>query len=461
MSPLFSAGTHLAQYEYGLSELLNFVVLPSGAITRRPPTKRLHRFDINGHLVRRLFVFHLPDDDVELFIFEERNLSIYTSAMELKQTHQTIFSSGVLETLSVVQSMKSVYIAHADEVMTVLNRSAEGEWSAPVGLGAPQFGALGTASEKERKKYYPSHLIFFQNRLWAFSSRHQITTIWATGVNQYDVTEKQTVIFQPGKKEDEAFSFTYVSGIPSPTQWVVAGKQIVFGTKYGEYVITPIDNTRALSVNNIKVRQETSTGSVNVVPIQLGGECFFIHSSGRRLETFSYGQENDSYHTVNVSFFSEHLLESGVKRIIHQHHPYSIFWIVCQDGSLVSLTYNREQKVAGWARHRIGGGRVKDVVLVKNTERDRVFFLIEREQSGENGENGQSEWTIEELNPFRFSDSFEAEEVHLDGYCEERDVYQINVKGDAVFASGQYYDYRDQLTHGQVVSFNQKMSWSN
>ena len=39
-----------------------------------------------------------------------------------------------------------------------------------------------------------------------------------------------------------------------------------------------------------KILLQFLEGGVNVV---LGGECFFINSSGKRLETFWYGQEND------------------------------------------------------------------------------------------------------------------------------------------------------------------------
>lgn len=80
-----------------------------------------------------------------------------------------------------------------------------------------------------------------------------------------------------------------------------------------------------------------------------------------------------------------HLMESGIKRMVFQQMPYSLLWVVFNDGSLAGLTFNDEQGIMAWHRHILGGTNVKvrDLASMpsKKSDYDEFFLLSRRDRA--------------------------------------------------------------------------------
>jgi hypothetical protein len=83
---------------------------------------------------------------------------------------------------------------------------------------------------------------------------------------------------------------------------------------------------------------------------------------------------------------SEFISKSGIREFSFQQEPYRIFWVVLLDGTLIGLTYNKEQKVIAWHKHPIGGVNVavESVATIPAPDGtyDETWFLITRDING-------------------------------------------------------------------------------
>ena len=69
----------------------------------------------------------------------------------------------------------------------------------------------------------------------------------------------------------------------------------------------------------------------------------------------------------------------------------SIVWMVRADGTLIGMTYERDQEVVGWHRHIVGGvsdsdgtqAQVESVGVIPGTDRDEVWISVVRSVDGD------------------------------------------------------------------------------
>src|SRR5690606_13983808 len=60
--------------------------------------------------------------------------------------------------------------------------------------------------------------------------------------------------------------------------------------------------------------------------------------------------------------------------------PDGVLWCVMTDGSLLALTYQKDQEVLAWTRHDLGGA-VASVAVVPENGADVPYFCVQRGSS--------------------------------------------------------------------------------
>jgi len=81
----------------------------------------------------------------------------------------------------------------------------------------------------------------------------------------------------------------------------------------------------------------------------------FIENLGYRVYSARYNFAIDGYEVEEVGILADHIgRQSSIKQIIYQPGN-KILWVRRTDGTIATCTYIRNQEVAGWARHPIGG----------------------------------------------------------------------------------------------------------
>jgi hypothetical protein len=101
------------------------------------------------------------------------------------------------------------------------------------------------------------------------------------------------------------------------------------------------------------------------------------------LREFAWSFERDGYQANDLIMLSEHLGDAEFRQIAIQRNPENVVWVVTARGDLLSLTYERGQNVAGWARH-VTRGLVESVAVVPGGgEDDEIWLVVNRTFNGE------------------------------------------------------------------------------
>ena len=236
---------------------------------------------------------------------------------------------------------------------------------------------------------------FFEQRLYAAATANQPQTLWASQTGDFENHKPDN---DAGTVEDDdALDFTLSADSISEIFWLSAGEDtLAIGTSGGEWVpsaegivITPLD---------ITIRRQTTHGAADVAPLRVGQIVLFAQRAGRRIREFGFNFETDGYLAPDMTRLAPHITRSGIAEIAYQQEPDSLVWVVLNDGTLLSMTFRREEDVVGWARHQVGGsfgsgGAVVESVATvigaadsgqvqDSDERNEVWVIVKRTING-------------------------------------------------------------------------------
>lgn len=248
-------------------------------------------------------------------------------------------------------------------------RWAEGAWSAYRG--------------------YPAAFTFFEERAVYGGSVHQPQTVWLSESGDFDN-------FEEGTKDGDSFWRTLSSDKRNGIRWMSALDALAVGTRGGEWRIraTAIDDE--LTPTNFNARQQTSHGSAQIQPVQIGSVVLFIDFVGRKIREMTFSDAKQKFISPDLTALAEHITLTGITCIAHQKNPDDIVWCTLDDGSLLSMTYERDQDVVAWAKHLIGGAEgvvVESVSVIPSDDEDEVWISVARTI------DGSTVRTIEQLQP--------------------------------------------------------------
>lgn len=183
-------------------------------------------------------------------------------------------------------------------------------------------------------------------------------------------------------KDDDAITFAIASGQVNAIRHLIPFRQLLAMTTAQEW---KIGSEGVLAPTTVDAVPETNYGSSYVKPIMIGNTAIFAARYGKRIRDYAYTFESDGYDGNDLSVLSRHLLKKReVKEWAFAQEPDDVIWAVMSDGILCTLTYLREHRVWGWARHETKG-TVESVAVIpdEDARRDIVYFVVRREINGQ------------------------------------------------------------------------------
>jgi len=262
------------------------------------------------------------------------------------------------------------------------------------GVTASMYWRLGSWSDS---KGYPGACTIHQQRL-IFAGGSEKQTYWGSNTSDYynfapsapdgTVTDSNAITYNLATEEFNSIN------------WLLSFRSLLTGTTGSEFrlyssgpVLTPGDRV---------ANRESSYGTENIKPVIIDNFIVFLQSLGRKLRLFEYEYTTDSYKGPDLTLLADHLTLGGVACMAYQKEPYSVLWLAKNNGELLSLVIDKDQKVYAWNTHNISGGKIKSIAIVPSEyyRQDTVFFIVERII------NGQTVKYIEIMSP-EFSDDKE------------------------------------------------------
>ena len=305
----------------------------------------------------------------------------------------TPYAVADLPTLRFVQSADTMFIVHPSYAIRTLTRSADNNWTfaTPTITGTPD-PALNTGTDN-----YPSVVTFFEQRLVYGATNNNPQTLWFSKNGDYNN-------FTAGTGADDALIYTIASNQVNAIRYLSATRVLTIGTTGGEYVLTatsdgPITPTTTL------IRKYSNYGSAAIEPVQVADVTLFVQRGGRKVREFRYvGDINvAAYQAPDITIVAEHITAGGLSAFAYQQEPDGVIWAVRADGSLIGVTYRREEEVVAWHKHVIGGefdggqAIVESIAtLPSDTGEDELYMIVKRTI------NGVTKRYVELMRPFDF-----------------------------------------------------------
>lgn len=250
------------------------------------------------------------------------------------------------------------------EVFTKLNaviQAIAGSWTLKENIFSESFG-------------YPKTITYFQQRLVLGGTRKYPNYIWlsrAGDESNYLTTTSDGDSFTVAASSEQLSNVLHLS----------QSRGIAVFCGGSELAINAQDS---LTPSNANILEHTAYGiTESIKPIKVGSELLFVQRGAERVRTLVYDYSQDGLISNELSVLASHLGENGkgFKDMAYQQEPDSIIWFVLNNGTLATLTLDREQSVISWARHDIGGKVISVTSLPSTTGADKVYFLVNRNGS--------------------------------------------------------------------------------
>jgi len=319
----------------------------------------------------------------------------YTSGGTATEVYNvaTPYAVADLPGLRFVQSADTMFIVHPSYAIRTLTRSADDNWTfaTPTITGTPD-PALNSGADD-----YPSVVTFFEQRLVYGGTNNNPQTLWFSKNGDYNN-------FTAGTGADDALIYTIASNQVNAIRYLSATRVLTIGTSGGEYVLTatsdgPITPTTTL------IRKYSNYGAAAVEPVQVADLTLFVQRGGRKVREFRYvGDINVSaYQAPDITIVAEHITVGGLTAFAYQQEPDGVIWAIRADGTLIGVTYRREEEVVAWHKHVIGGefdggqAIVESIAaLPSDTGEDELYMIVKRTI------NGATKRYVELMTPFNF-----------------------------------------------------------
>ncbi|WP_312584289.1 carbohydrate-binding protein [Acinetobacter sp.] len=265
---------------------------------------------------------------------------------------------------------------------------------------------------------YPSTVTFFKQRLVFANTKNNPNQLWVSAIgNDGDFLEAT----------DDASAFSMASSSAQADNILHLAQRggVVALTGGSEFLIS---STGAFTPASAQIEQHTTYGAQsNVRPCLVGNELLFVQRGGNRLRALSYRYEVDGLVSPELSAIAPHIAEDhgGIKELTYQQTPYSLVWMVLNDGKVASITLNRDQEMNAWAQHDFGGAVRSICALPQAAGNDLCFMLVTRKTSV----------ALEQLDETSFMDC----EIAHNGALANRNLHN-NTQYRFQNADGYFYD---------------------
>ena len=199
---------------------------------------------------------------------------------------------------------------------------------------------------------------FFNNRLVFCNTTAEPNAFWCSRSNDFN-SHKPTV--RDGSVTDSnAINRLITDNQVNAIFWLVVDNADMFaGTSDGPFKIWSGSTTEAFSPTKVKVDKQTRDGAANISPSPAGDSILYVSRSTLKVRELSFSFEKDKHLSANLSLLSEHITKPGIAHVEYISEPDSLVYCILTDGSLISMTYKRDENVIAWHKQILGGTGVE------------------------------------------------------------------------------------------------------
>lgn len=313
---------------------------------------RTYKSDMeNGVGDRNVQFSGIEEEDNVRFRMNVTTYSEGTVKADLAATSST--QSGIVRVNGILTNATAeITVVSVVSQTTDTKRWAEGSWSTLRG--------------------FPSAVTFFEERIVYAFTQSDPQGVWLSATGKFEN-------FEAGINDADSFALRLPTA--NRGRWLGSLGTLAAGTAGDEWrVRAPLDES--LTPKNFNLKRQTSYGGSDIQVIEIGSVILFVDFVGRKIREFTFKEADQKYVAPDLTSLAEHITVSGIVSFAYQKNPDSILWCVLENGSLITMTYEREQNVVAWARMPMDG-LVQSVMVIPAPLEDEVWISIVRAIDGE------------------------------------------------------------------------------
>lgn len=339
----------------------------------------------------------------------------------------SVWGWGIITAYSTATSV-TIYMVEDPNIATAVTRWSLGAWSATTG--------------------YPKAVTFFQQRLVFANTKAEPMRVWASVIAAFDE-------FKPTELDDTALAdnavfFTIASRRMLPIQWLEAGKELYAGTRGGVFRIDASEGYNEITPRNLRIRQASSFGADNTLPVAVGDVVLYVQQGGRIVRALTPTSDAGTLDQPDLTLISEHMGATGVKQMVFGSVPHSVVWARRADGLLIGLSFNPLTRILGWHSHQLPGSltgfdypKVLSMTILPVDGHDQLWVVVRRTVN-----NAYIE-TIESMAlPFDSTIDNQVDALYLDSATYYNGVSTTSITGLSHLEGESVYAYADGMTQG-------------
>lgn len=179
-------------------------------------------------------------------------------------------------------------------------------------------------------------------------------------------------------RADDAINATLVSTQVNAIKHLISMQSLIALTSNGAWKIDGGTADDPVTPTTVKARPQIYNGCSDVPPIPVANEILYVQSKGSIVRNLSYNFVPNVYQGNDLTTLANHLFSGhSIVDWAYAEEPNKMVWSVRNDGTLLSLTYVKDQEIYAWAHHDCYG-KYKSVASIPEGDEDAVYFIVER-----------------------------------------------------------------------------------
>ena len=200
---------------------------------------------------------------------------------------------------------------------------------------------------------YPGAVGLYQQRLVWAGSYNDPARIWMSRVGDF-------YEYRPHVKlqTDDAIDFILPITQFANLNFIIELGQLFAFSECTELVLGSASSDQGISFETITATEHSHLGCTKrLPPIVANNSLLFVSKTGASVRDYDVNIGNSRYGGTDVSILSSSIfVDNPIVDWTWQQEPNSCVWCVLADGRLASFVFIKEQEIAAWAVHELGGG---------------------------------------------------------------------------------------------------------
>lgn len=222
---------------------------------------------------------------------------------------------------------------------------------------------------------YPSAAGYYQQRRLFANTNNDQEKIWTSRTGNFSNLSISSPL-----QDDDAVTWNVAGSQVNEVRNIIDIDGLIVMTAGGEWsILGGADGV--LRPGEVNPKQKTYYGSSYHKPLLVGSTALFVQARQTIIRDL-FNDALEGYKGNDLTLYSAHLFEGyTIRDLTFQQIPHSIAWVARSDGTLLGLTYIREEKFVSWHRHDFDG-TVEQVCVVPEGTEDALYLVIKRTING-------------------------------------------------------------------------------